>query len=230
MDAEPGSKQVTIKGTGFQLTLQSGTGSVDERGAFVIAPGGDLALAGGGFAPRDGVAAYIDPPTAAANSSWARLVARALGTTVYLGEIPTNEAGALAGQLNVPESVTPGDRVLQLVGTTSSGDQLVLTLGVAVAERDVKPTLTITGSRGKGKERAKIIVRGQSTGLAGIIVRPWTKAGAQRSFVQEASRVAVTASGRFAWSKKSALRTSVYFTAPDNLRSNSLVLVAVLRR
>jgi len=228
MQANPGSQQVTIEGTGFQLSLRSGSGGVDERGALVIPPGGGLDLAGGGFAARDSVAVYIDPPTAAANRSWARLAARALGTTVYLGEIPTNEAGNLAGRVDVPESVTPGDRVLQLVGTTSTGEALVLTLGIAVADR-AKPTITITGSRGKGKDRAKIIVRGQSAGLAGIIVRPWTREGAQRSFVQETSQVRVTATGQFTWSKKSALRISVYFTAPGGVRSNKVTIMTAPR-
>jgi hypothetical protein len=222
MDAEPGSQRVAIEGTGFQISLQSGSRAVDQRGALVIAPGGAFALAGGGFAARGAVSAYIDPPTSA-NSLWTRLVARVLGTTVYLGEVVADDQGALEGQLDVPESVTPGDRTLQLVGTTSTGDALVLTLGIAVAER-AKPTIVITGSRGKGKEQAKIIVRGMSTGLAGNIVRPWTKSGAQRSFVQEASRVKVATSGQFTWTKRSSVKTSIYFTAAGGVRSNTVMV------
>ena len=228
MEAKPGSQQVAIEGTGFQISLQSGSGAVDQRGALVIAPGGAIALSGGGFAARDSVAAYIDPPTSA-SSSWVRLVARALGATVYLGEVATDDRGALTGQLAVPSSVVPGDRTLQLVGATSAGEQLVLTLGIAVAERAAKPTITITGSRGKGKERAKVIVRGQSTGLAGTAVRAWAKSGAQRVFVQQPSRVTVTASGRFGWSMKSVARTSVYFTAPGGVRSNTVTVAPAPR-
>ena len=229
LEAAPGSQRVTIEGTGYQLSLESGPGKVDSRGALVIAPGGDLVLAGGGFAARASVAAYIDPPTSA-SSSWARLVARALGTTISLGEVITDDEGALAGQLAVPESVPPGDRTLQLVGTTSAGNQLVLSLGVSVVERVAKPTITITGSRGKGKERAKIVVRGQSTGLAGVIVRPWTKSGAQRAFVSEPARVKIPESGRFMWSKKAAARTFVYFVTASGVRSNTVTIAAVSRR
>lgn len=228
LDAAPGSQRVTIEGTGYQLSLQSGSGGVDLRGALVIAPGGDLVLTGGGFAARDAVSAYIDPPTSV-NLSWARLIARTRGATISLGEVITDDEGALAGQLAVPEEVAPGDRTLQLVGTTSAGDQLVLTLGITVAESAAKPTIMITGSRGKGKERAKIIVRGESTGLTGTAVRPWTKSGAQRTFVREASRVKVAASGRFVWSKRSVARMSVYFAAPGGVRSNAVSFGVVSR-
>ena len=223
--------EVRIQGTGFTVELGAGGtgGGVDARGVLVVPPGGSVNVGGGGFAAGDPVSAYIDPPVGVSTSAWALLVARATGSTIRLGDIVADDSGVVIGAYELPSSVPPGDRVLQLVGSTSTGADLALTLGIVVGDRAEKPTITITGSRGKGKERAKVIVRGQSTGLAGIAVRAWAKSGAQRVFVQQPSRVTVTASGRFGWSMKSVARTSVYFTAPGGVRSNTVTVAPAPR-
>ena len=56
--------------------------------------------------------------------------------------------------------------VLQHAGRTSDDRANVLSLGIKVAEPVVQ-TMLITATRGVGHQKAAVIVRGTSTGLAG---------------------------------------------------------------
>ena len=92
-----------------------------------------------------------------------------------------------------------------------------------VPHADADPTITITGTR----EGKRIVIVGTTTGMGmGALVTPWATrgdraAGAGRS-------VEVSVDGTFRWSRAASARStwSVYVTAADGIRSNTVTFRA----
>ena len=86
-----------------------------------------------------------------------------------------------------------------------------------------RPTITITGSR----EGKRIAVAGSTTGMdLGGLVTPWASRGARSA--APGKSVEVSIDGGFTWSRVASARTtwSVYFTASDGIRSNTVRFAA----
>jgi hypothetical protein len=166
---EASGGQLLVSGTGYALSLgATDAGGVGQQvsgdGVLRVPTGGALQLGGSGFAPSGSVDVFLDPPTTGPLAyALARLLPR---SSFSLGRVDVDVEGVIAGSVELPAEMVSGRHVLQLVGRTSDDRALVLSLGIEVAEPAV-PTMLITATRGVGHQKAAVIVRGTSTGLAG---------------------------------------------------------------
>ena len=94
-----------------------------------------------------------------------------------------------------------------------------------VPRADQVTSLTITGSRGSGSERALINVGGASTGLAGERVTLWLSIGGRATSPASAT-VRIKPDGTFTWSRK-LNRAAVIYAEARGVRSNAIRLPAV---
>jgi hypothetical protein len=112
------------------------------------------------------------------------------------------------------------------VGRTSDDRALVLSLGIEVAE-PVVPTMLITATRGVGRQKPVVIVRGASTGLVGreVTVRAWN--GGRLGYANSPTRPVVREDGNFTWRMRSTGPVRVYATVLVDgvrVRSNAVVV------
>ena len=115
--ARAGSWSVRLAGTtsgGAALPLA--TGSV-----VVVTPGGRVATRGSGFKPNSTVHVYLDPPTAGGPRA------------TLLVTLTTDDRGDFNGRGVLPDSVTAGSHVVQVVGLSRGNLVRALSLGVHVA-------------------------------------------------------------------------------------------------
>lgn len=226
--AEPGSQQVAITGSGFGLAIagsdeQGRPQDLGESGALRVPVSGALQLQGEGFAQDDVVQVYLDP-TIAASGLTARSEA---GSASFLGAISTDSQGRIESAVTLPAGVAPGDRVLQLVGTTSAGATVVLTVGITIEPAATpEPTIVITGTRGQGRDAGRIQILGVTTGLVGSVVVPWIKVPGQKAYSQGAARPLVGADGTFTWRRSTGKKTYIYFTSAKGSRSKAIAVEA----
>ena len=90
---------------------------------------------------------------------------------------------------------------------------------------EVRPTLTITGSRGPRGERLRVTVRGSSTGLAGETVKFVVGLGGGEPWVA-ATSATIAADGTFTWSRKARQSVTVYAEV-GGTRSNTITVSAL---
>ena len=116
--------------------------------------------------------------------------------------------------------------MLQLVGRTSDDRALVLSLGIEVAE-PVVPTMLISATRGVGRLRPVVIVRGTSTGLAGREITVRVGSGGRAGYSTSPTRPTVAEDGRFTWRLRATGPIRVYATVLVDgvrVRSNAVVV------
>lgn len=173
---------------------------------------------------------FLDPLVSTSGIA-ARTMAVLEQPIVYLGAVTTDAQGRLESELSLPGEVLPGDRVLQLIGQTASGEEVVLTIGITV-EEDVKdaPTIMIAGSRGEGRDARRIYVTGSTTGLSGQIVRPSVRMPGQEFYELGNARRVIQEDGTFAWRRTSGKKTYVYFSTESGIRSKAIAIEAKARR
>ncbi|MGI9197009.1 MAG: fibronectin type III domain-containing protein [Candidatus Nanopelagicales bacterium] len=86
------------------------------------------------------------------------------------------------------------------------------------------PSILITGSRDPNRPKYALVA-GAATGLAGQQVTPWVRFPGDRSYTAGAAVQTVQPDGTFAWTRKSARKTFVYFTH-GSVKSNTVVMPA----
>ena len=226
---QPSGGQLLVSGTGYAVSLgatnASGVGQqVASDGVLRVPTGGAVQLGGSGFAPSGSVDVFLDPPTTGA---LAYALARLLPRSSYsLGRVSVDADGAISGSIEIPVSTPSGEHVLQLVGRTSDDRALVLSLGIEVAE-PVVPTMLISATRGVGRLRPVVIVRGTSTGLAGREITVRVGSGGRAGYSTSPTRPTVAEDGRFTWRLRSTAAVRIYVTAlvdGTRVRSNAVVV------
>jgi hypothetical protein len=229
------AQRVAISGSGFELALagsdrDGATQSLGGTGSLCVPVSGALQLQGQGFAPESSLQVFLDPIVSETGVA-ARIATRLVRPTTHLGGITTDEQGRLESDVAMPDGVEPGDRVLQLVGQTSSGSDVVLTIGITIesASEDA-PTIAISAERGKGRDARRIYVTGTTTGLIGEAVTAWVRAAGKRSYARAKAQTIVAADGTFTWRKTTAKRVLIYFTNESGIRSETIRVKARPRR
>ena len=223
--------QLLVSGTGYAVSLgatnANGVGQeVNSDGVLRVPTGGALQLGGSGFAPSGSVDVFLDPPTTGA---LAYALARLLPRSSYsLGRVSVDADGAISGSIEIPAATPAGDRVLQLVGRTSDDRALVLSLGIEVAE-STPPSIVISATRGSGRQKPMVIVRGTSTGLVGrdVTVRMWS--GGRVGYTNHPTRPTVRDDGSFTWRMRSTAAVRLYVNVlveGTRVRSNAVLVRA----
>ena len=221
--------QLLVSGTGYAVSLgatdASGSGQqVGSDGVLRLPTGGALQLGGSGFAPAGSVDVFLDPPTTGALAyALARLLPRSSYT---LGRVSVDADGAISGSIEIPVGTSSGEHVLQLVGRTSDDRALVLSLGIEVAE-PVVPTMLITATRGSGRQRPMVIVRGTSTGLVGRDITVRVGSGGRAGYATSPTRPTVADDGSFNWRMRAKGPIRAYATVLVDgvrVRSNAVVV------
>jgi len=216
--------QLLVSGTGYALSLgatdSSGTSQqMTSNGALRVPTGGGLRVGGSGFAPDGYVDVFLDPPT---TSRLAYAIARLLPRASFsLGRVSVDAAGDVTGSIQFPVDAPTGSRVLQIVGRTGDDRALVLSVGIEVASSQSR-TIMITATRGVGRQKPVIIVRGTSTGLVGreITVRAWS--GGRLGYANSPARPVVREDGNFTWRMRATGPVRVYATVlVDGVRVRS---------
>lgn len=88
-----------------------------------------------------------------------------------------------------------------------------------------RPSMLITGYRDDNGLSRRIVVKGTAVLMAGMKVTPHFRWTARKAFVKGASTRTVSDEGTFQWSRRSAKRIVIYFTA-DEVRSNRIAIAA----
>ena len=135
----PEDNGLVVEGEGWQMDLDA-TGpngqplNLTPEGALLLETEGDVVTSGTGFDPDSEVALYMDPPVGAQTSSasWFRAIVRQVTGTILVGTVPVNAQGIFSGRVALPPDVEPGQRMLQAVGTSPTGQTRALNLGVVV--------------------------------------------------------------------------------------------------
>ena len=133
-----------------------------------------VTVAGNGFQPSTYVAVYVLNPVLAGQSS------RTLSAPVQIGTVLVGGRGTFAGSFVLPQQVTPGQYILQVVGTTATGGLLSGDLGLDVLDLDTR-SISITGYRVKKAKPAQVKVHGQAWDLNRKKVYVYFKSGDDRS-------------------------------------------------
>ena len=148
VDGQPQSVEVVpnaqdnglvVEGEGWQMDLDA-TGpngqplNLTPNGALLLETEGDVVTSGTGFQPDSEVALYMDPPvgTQTSGASWFRAIVRQVTGTILVGTVPVNAQGTFNGRVALPVDVEPGQRMLQAVGLSPTGQTRALNLGVVV--------------------------------------------------------------------------------------------------
>jgi len=142
---------------------------------------------------------------------------------VPLGEFIVDEDGSWSAEATIPPDVLPGDHTLQLVGTNTDGEALVINIGLEVKDEEPAPTMVITGTRGEGKEIRRVFVEGESTNLVGEEVTPRYKLPGQTEWQLGLARRTVAEDGTFSWRRITGKKIAITFIAGE-LKSNRIVI------
>jgi len=118
--------------------------------------------------------------------------------------------------------VTPGQYILQIVGTTAGGGLLSADLGLDVLDVDTR-SISITGQRVKKAKPAQVKVFGRTWDLNGQKVTARVKLAGQTRYSTGSSRLVKV--GDFTWQRKTGKKVYVYFKA-DGVRSNRIIIRA----
>lgn len=228
---EAAGGQLLVSGTGYSVSLgatsASGIGQqVAGDGVLHVPTGGVLQLGGSGFAPAGTVDVFLDPPT---TSGLAFVLARLLPRASYsLGRLSVDADGVISGRIEIPATMPPGDRVLQLVGLTSDDRVLVLSLGIEIAV-PVAPSIVIGATRGQGAQKQTVTVSGSASGLAGRTLTVRVRNGGQVSYTTQPLRPTVRNDGSFTTRIRSTKALRVYVSLVVDgvhIRSNAVLVRA----
>lgn len=221
--------QLLVSGTGYAVSLgATNANGVDQQvasdGVLRVPTGGALQLGGSGFAPSGSVDVFLDPPTTGA---LAYALARLLPRSSYsLGRVSVDADGEISGSVEIPAATPAGDRVLQLVGRTSDDQALVLSLGIEVAE-SVAPSIVISATRGSGRQKPMVIVRGTSTGLVGRNLTVRMSNSGQLGYTNHPTRPTVRDDGSFRWRMRSTAAMRIFVNVVvdgTRVRSNAVLV------
>ena len=156
-------KDVIISGGGVRLVL-SATGvngqpvPLGPDGSLVVSAAGGIPMVGSGFAAGSTVTLFM------------------FSTPVTLGTATVNAAGAYSTTAVIPGSTTTGSHTIQVVGTSTAGQPIALSLGVTVksaATGTVKPSVHVARSRTHlANGRVSVEARGVQVGCS---VKFWVK-------------------------------------------------------
>ena len=224
---------MSIEGTGFAVDLagsdQSGTPlPLGDSGALRVPATGAVQIQGDGFARDALIDVFLDPSITQPGIAM-RVLSVLDQPTLYLGSITTDSEGRWESEIALPAGVPVGDRVLQLTGQTTEGDDVVLSIGITV-EPEMSASIMITGTRGEGRDARRIYVNGITTGLVGQRVFPSVKLPGQTSYSRGIARRTVGDDGTFTWRRISGKKTYVYFSTDSGVRSKSITIKPKSRR
>ena len=231
---QPDNDGLTVQGEGWDMGVDglSPTGTslpLGPGGVLVLEAEGKVRASGTGFQPGSSVDVFMNPPTAApqvsaARSWWQRAVLLATNGT-FIGAVPVNADGSFIGTVRLPESIGPGDHVLQAVGFSATGQTRALNLGVRV-----EPSLVLTkGKRTPAGEKDRVRARGSSAGLEpGTKLTPHIRFAGQSRFTQGKASITVKADGSFTWNRliRKDKRLTAYVSYRD-IQSNKVTWIRV---
>ena len=214
----PDGTGLDVSGEGFTLRIQAkGLGGVPvplEDGKALLAYTGErIEVSGSGFLPAAYTATFVLDPAPARQG-------RALGAPVRLGNVLVSGSGTFSGSWVLPRSVSPGEYVLQVIGTLSTGATITVDTGLIVRKAD-RRSIQISGERGRNANSGRVYVWGRTWDLNGQLVRARVKLQGQTTYAVGASRPVVD--GKFDWSRKTRKKTYVYFQA-DGIRSQRIII------
>jgi len=181
--------------------------------SLVAYSGQRVEVAGSGLTPGTYTAVYVLDPVLAREG-------RSLSAPVRVGTVLVGGNGGFAGVWTLPRSVTPGQYILQVVGTLRGGALLSANVGLTVTQPD-RRSITITGKRVTGAQPPMVTVAGRTWDLNGRPVTARVKLPGQGAYSTGSSRV--IRDGRFTWQRKTGKKVYVYFQA-DGIRSNRIII------
>lgn len=155
-------KDVIISGGGVRLVL-SATGvngqplPLGPDGSLIVSSAGGIPMAGTGFAAGSTVTLFM------------------FSTPVTLGTATANAEGAYATSALIPGATTTGSHTIQVVGTTTSGQPIALSLGVTVTlpKAPLVMSVRVIGARSHHTDQRMTV---QAIGVqAGCTVKFWIK-------------------------------------------------------
>ena len=214
----PEGTGLDVRGEGYSLRIEAkGVGGLPVplvEGTSLLAYAGErIEVSGSGFRPGTYTATFVLDPVLARQG-------RALGAPVRLGTVLVASGGAFTGSWRLPPAVVPGQYILQVVGTLSTGSMLTVDTGLIVRKAD-RRSITITGSRGKAANAGRVFVYGRTWDLNGEVVRARVKLQGQTKYATGASRSVKL--GEFTWQRKTGKKVYVYFQS-SGIRSNRIIV------
>ena len=214
----PEGTGLDVSGEGYSVRIQAkGVGGVPvplEDGRALLAYTGErLEVSGSGFRPGTYTATFVLNPVLARGG-------RALKAPVRLGTVLVASGGAFTGTGRLPPAVVPGQYILQVVGTLSTGSTLTVDTGLIVRKAD-RRSIVITGSRGKKANAGRVFVYGRAWDLNGEQVRARVKLQGQVRYAKGSSRTVTD--GEFTWQRKTGKKVYVYFQS-SGVRSNRIII------
>jgi hypothetical protein len=132
-------RAVRLEGDGFDLRMEAATPDgeqlpVDGDGTLLLDRGGNVDVAGSGFAPGTVAEVWMFP------------------TATFLGTALVGPDGTFSGTFPVADALEPGEHTIQLNGTGVTGEVRSASLGVKVAPDGPRETVRIVTATGDGAQ------------------------------------------------------------------------------
>ena len=204
------------------------------RGSLIVDAERDVRTTGTGFAPGTRAVVYLNPPIRpSASRNWRRDLLTLAVKTKKLGTLTVARDGTFAGRAALPESVSMGDQVLQVVGVAPDGQTRAFTLGLKVQpwitiEKGPRTPAGCTRSTPRGdidppappatRCLDRVSLRGDTGGLpAGTVLTAHLRYQSGKKFVRGKGLIKVKDDGTFTWSRKikSGRALAVYISWRD---------------
>ncbi len=229
IDGQVVNSNVTRNPSGTGVSIQASDFSVDisglsadgsprplaNTGVLQVSPGRGVASRGNGFAPGSRIGVYVDPPVGSATTTRA--------STMSLGEVTVAADGSFAINVDLPEDLSVGTHVLQIVGTSLASTVRAIALGVSVVADlpDAGRSIIVQGSR----QGRLVKVTGDSTGLVGERLVVMLQLPGQVGHSAGRSTPLVATDNSFTWQRRTGKKVSVFFrTADQSVRSERIVI------
>gem|GEM_PF-6571555 len=188
-----------------------------DGGQLQATAGQRVAVSGDGFHPTTYAAVYVH------DSVQGPVVP---DDAVIIGAILVDDSGQFTGSWALPERVTAGDHVLQIVGTTSRLEALSANVGMTVMA-DLTPSIRITGERGSTEATTgRVFAYARAENLDRVRVQARVKLQGQEIYLSGSRRI--VRDGEFTWQRRAKKKVYVYFRttdlAGDRVRSNRIII------
>lgn len=143
------SLQITVGGIGISLGAEAGL-KFDEAGKASIESGSKVEFAGSGYQPQSLVTGYLIPAGSFATAGFAAQSS----TAISLGTATVGSTGSFTSEFDI--TAEPGDYLLQLSGTSQTGEPITLALE---AQIQGDQTLSVWTKRLPGNSQAKLYAK-----------------------------------------------------------------------